>query len=113
VPNVAGVYRFTSFDPDSQRRWVYVGEADLLPRRFQHHRTPGPQQQTNLRISPVILGTLTEGGRVVVEIATQAWAVATGGGQTPLDLTWKAAPVLVERAAEVGERLAGTPLLNR
>jgi hypothetical protein len=92
---------------------VYVGEADLLPRRFQHHRTPGPRQQTNLRMNPVMLGALTEGGRVVVEIATRAWAVATGGGQTPLDLTWKAAQVLVERAAEVGERLAGTPLLNR
>jgi hypothetical protein len=84
VANVAGVYRFTFSDRGGQRTSVYVGEADPLPRRFQHYRTPGSRQQTNLRMNPILLGTLAAGGQVAVEIATHAEVIAAGGGRTPV-----------------------------
>lgn len=43
-----GLYRFTI--DDSQ---VYVGESENVQRRFQHYRTPGPSQQTNIRMNRI------------------------------------------------------------
>lgn len=53
APNAAGVYRLTFQDDRGRQTGVYVGEADLLLRRFQQYRTPGVSQQTNLRLNPV------------------------------------------------------------
>jgi hypothetical protein len=113
VPNAAGVYRLTFQDDCGQQSGVYVGEADLLPRRFQQYRTPGASQQTNLRLNPVMVSTLATGGRVAIEIAITAHLRSADGSAVPLDLTWKAARVLVERAAEVAERAAGAVVLNK
>jgi len=113
VPGTAGVYRLTFQDGCGGSAGVYVGEADLLPRRFQHYRTPGASQQTNLRLNPVMVSTLAAGGRIAVEIATSAQLMAADGSAVPLDLTRKAARVLVERAAEVAERTAGVLVLNK
>jgi hypothetical protein len=113
VPSVAGVYRLIFQDDCGRQQGVYVGEADLLPRRFQHYRTPGPSQQTNLRLNPVMVSTLAAGGSITVEIAVAAHLTGAGGSAVPLDLTWKAARVLVERAAEVTERIAGALVLNK
>jgi hypothetical protein len=113
VPPSPGVYRMTLNGDSGQLLGVYIGEADVLPRRFQHYRTPGPSQQTNLRLNPVMVNTLSSGGRVGLEIALTARLVAADGTETSLDLTWKAVRVLVERAVEVGERMAGTPVLNK
>jgi hypothetical protein len=113
VPAAPGVYRMTFHDDRGQLVGVYVGEADLLPRRFQHYRTPGPSQQTNIRLNLVMVNTLTADGRIRLMVATTAQLVAADGTEAPLNLTWKAARVLVERAAEVTERTAGMPMLNR
>lgn len=113
VPSTAGVYRLTFQDCYGGPAGVYVGEAELLPRRFQHYRTPGACQQTNLRLNPIMVSTLGAGGRIAVEIATSAHLMAADGAAVPLDLRWKAARVLVERAAEVAERTAGGLVLNK
>lgn len=42
-----GLYRFTL--ELAGRTTVYIGEADNLTRRFQHYRTPGSRQETNVR----------------------------------------------------------------
>jgi hypothetical protein len=113
VPAAPGVYRMVFQDDRGQLVGVYVGEADLLPRRLQHYRTPGPSQQTNLRLNLDLMNTLAANGRVMLEVAVIAQLVAADGTKAPLNLTWKAARVLVERAAEVGERIAGAPMLNK
>ena len=113
VPSAAGVYRLTFQDGAGGQTGVYVGEADLLPRRFQHYRTPGASQQTNLRLNPIMVNTLAAGGRIAVEVAVTVHLVAADGSAVPLDLTWKAVRVLVERAAEVAERTAGVHVLNK
>jgi hypothetical protein len=65
VPNCAGVYRFRLTSAAGALTGVYVGEGDPLPRRFQHYRTPGPSQQTNLRLNPILVSTLTAGRLLV------------------------------------------------
>jgi len=112
VPNRAGIYHFRLTSAAGALTGVYVGEGDPLPRRFQHYRAPGPSQRTNLRLNPILVSTLTAGGAVGVEVTTEALAVAADGTATSLDLSWKAARVLVERAAEVAARMAGEPVLN-
>jgi hypothetical protein len=99
VPDVAGMYRLTLRDSAGARTGVYLGEADLLPRRYQHYRTPGASQQTNMfRVNQVMVNTLASRGRVTVEISTDARVVAPDGVTGPLDRGWKAVRVLVERA---------------
>jgi hypothetical protein len=58
-------------------------------------------------------GTLESGGRVLVEVADSAEVVTADGPVAPLDLAQKSGRVLVERAAEVAERAAGTVVLNK
>ncbi len=60
-----------------------------------------------------MVNTLAADGRIRLDVATTAQLVVADGTEAPLNLTWKAARVLVERAAEVTERTAGTPMLNR
>jgi hypothetical protein len=113
VPNVAGIYRFVLNDAAGGVGRVYIGEADPLPRRLQHYRTPSPRQQTNLRLNGIMIEVLRSGGRITMEIATRAHAAAPASAAiAALDLRWKSARVLVERAAEVAARTAGATLLN-
>lgn len=114
VPDAPGIYRFTFAAVSSECSGVYIGETDRLPRRFQHYRTPGTDGRLTMhRLNHVMVETLSAGGHINVEVATHA-EVAMGGEQpVPLDLSWKAGRVLVERAAEVRERAAGTVVLNK
>ncbi len=95
---------------------VYVGESERLPGRFQHYRTPGgpgERRTTKFRLNQLIREALTAGGRVTVEVATQAEAVASDGTPVALDLNQKAARRRVERAVEAAERASGSTLLSR
>jgi len=56
---------------------------------------------------------LAMGGQIGVEVATNAYAMASEGASWPLDFGWKAAGVPVEWAAEVAERRWGNPMLNK
>jgi hypothetical protein len=114
VPNTPGVYRFTLTDSAGTR--VYVGESQRLPGRFQHYRTPGgsgEQRTTKFRLNRLMLDALTVGGRVTVEVATRAEAVASDGTPVALDLSQKAARQRAEQAVEAAERASGSTLLNK
>lgn len=113
TPRAAGIYRMTLFDAAQQRLGAYVGETDELPRRFQHYRTPGPSQQTNVRMNEIIVRSLLLGGQVMIDIVTEAQVVLPDGTSTTLDLTDKAARTLVERAVEVVERAGRGSMYNR
>lgn len=105
VSETPGVYRFTL------GRTIYIGEADRLRRRFQHYRTPGPTQTTNVRLNTLMLRLLEEGGVVAVCIVTSAW-IEVEGRRSPLDLGHKAARLLIENAALTAARLGGASVEN-
>lgn len=105
APNLPGIYRF---DLGGN---VYIGEADLLRRRFQHYRTPGLQQLTNLRLREVMLKLLADGQAVQVWTITSASA-EVDGERHALDLREKCCRLLVENAALTAAKLAGEPVEN-
>ena len=105
VPEAPGVYRFT-LDGG-----VYFGETDRLKRRFQHYRTPGPSQSTNIRLNAKMRELVEAGGRVEVSIITDA-ELAVQGIRQPLDLGHKAGRLLIESAAITTGQLSGLTLLN-
>jgi hypothetical protein len=105
VPDAAGIYRFELGD-----RW-YIGEADRLRRRFQHYRTPGPSQSTNLRLNALMRQLLADGPGIVVSTITSV-NVEIDGRALPLDLAYKDARLLVESAALVAARAGGRLVEN-
>lgn len=105
VSEQPGAYRFRL--PDR----VYVGETDRLTRRFQHYRTPGPTQTTNLRLNALLQHLLASGAQVGVDVVTTAF-VEHDGERTELDLSHKPARLLVENTALTIERMAGRHVEN-
>lgn len=105
APETPGLYRFDFGDR------MYVGETDRLRRRFQHYRTPGPTQTTNLRLNMIIAEVLAKSGTAEVSVVTDA-TVEIEGVTTALDLSRKSARLLIESAALTEARLAGTSVVN-
>lgn len=100
APERPGIYRFRIGET------VYIGQTDLLPRRFQHYRTPGPSQYTNIRIKARMIDQLMEGAAINVDVITEA-EVMTDDNYCPLDFAKKHARLLVESAALTSTLLNG------
>lgn len=47
---------------------VYVGQAERLKRRMQHYRSPGPTQQTNLRMKAYLEDQRAAGKAVKLKV---------------------------------------------
>ena len=105
VPETRGVYRF------DLGKTIYLGETDRLRRRFQHYRTPGVSQPTNVRLNSLMLRLLGEGSAVSV-CAVMSASIEVDGHSSPLDLREKAARLLVESAALTAARMEGLRVEN-
>ncbi len=105
-----GLYKFEI--DQAQSRAVYIGETDQLDRRFQHYRTPGPSQRTNLRLNALILEVLKAGGIVSVAIMTEGAVITLDGQQRAAKLIEKTERVLLEHAAIYTARDVTTRILN-
>lgn len=106
IEEVPGIYRF-----DLPGR-IYIGEASRLRRRFQHYRTPGPTQTTNLRLREIIQNALAGGHGVSVAVVTSAFVRLDGDDERPLDLSLRPARLLVENAALMRAFLEGQKVEN-
>ena len=91
----------------------YIGETDELRRRFQHYRTPGPSQKTNIRMNEEFHRHFAAGGTIEVDIATDGISVSSAGAPLCVDLADKAIRRLLEHAALVSEAGSGVKPLNR
>ena len=111
APRQPGLYRFRLVDSGAARH--YVGETDNLRRRFQHYRTPGPSQQTNIRMNKEFLGHLAEGKNIELDIVIEGIHISAGDEPVRVDLANKPVRRLLEHAALVDEAAAGVQLLNR
>ena len=111
APGKPGLYRFRFVGGSDSR--LYIGETDELRRRFQHYRTPGVRQQTNIRINEEFRRRMEAGGDIEVDIVHDRIAVSSAGAPVGVDLADKAVRRLLEHAALVSEAAAGAKLLNR
>jgi hypothetical protein len=105
APECPGVYKF-DFGQS-----VYIGETDRFPRRFQHYRTPGPSQPTNVRLKSRMLEHIDADKTVVVSIITRA-TINVDGVDSQLDLTKKASRLLLESAILSSSHIAGYSVEN-
>lgn len=111
VGNIPGVYLFVLDHPDTGLA-VYIGEADMIDRRWQRYRKPGVKQSTNMRLGPMFVETIRVGGTVGVHVATEV-AVTVNEIPASTDLRWKPTRLLAENAALLEAQAAGRTLLNR
>ena len=109
VPLRPGLYRF-ELDRGGEQT-MYIGETDQLIRRFQHYRTPGPSQSTNIRFNALIHETLKARGSVAVAVANSA-AITINGQTRAADMSQKSERVLLEHAALCAARESGETILN-
>jgi hypothetical protein len=71
------LYRF-SIEKANGSRVEYIGETDDLKRRFSHYRSPGPSQPTNRRMNSLCKEVLSEGGKIEIDLAEEAWIELNG-----------------------------------
>ena len=105
VPEIPGIYRFEI------RERIYVGETDRLGRRFQHYRTPGISQPTNVRLNESITAALSQGHDVLVSTIERA-KINVAGVESDLDLTKKSSRLLVENAVLSSALILGQVVEN-
>lgn len=105
APEEPGIYQFAIGNK------IYLGETDQLRRRFQHYRTPGPSQPTNIRINISISSALQESLEVVVSTIGLA-RIIVDGVDSPLDLSQKSSRLLVESAVLSSAHLSGQLVEN-
>jgi hypothetical protein len=110
VPTRPGLYRF-EFEGEKVRR-EYIGETDTLNRRFQHYRTPGPTQRTNIRLNTLIREALSSHMTVGVSIVLDGATITMTGQERTAGLQNKSDRVLLEHAAIYAAREAGITILN-
>ncbi len=110
APSHPGLYRFDFTEAGGNQ--AYVGETDTLDRRFQHYRTPGPTQSTNIRLNALMREIIKSGGSIGVSIMTDGAIVAMNGGEKPPRLDSKSDRVLLEHAAIYAARESGISLVN-
>jgi len=109
LPSQPGVYRMTlRGSPGQDQEAIYIGETDDLQRRTQHYRSPGPTQETNIRLNAVLKKQIQSGGHARFSVIVEArLAVAGGQPSIQLDLARKAARLLVESSALVLAQIEG------
>jgi len=109
----AAVYRWVVADPkDAQVTRVYIGEAELLPRRIYHYLKPGPSQQTNLRLAEEFKGEIAHGRIVLLQVLSFQPFDLCGVTVTMADLQKKAIRRLLESMMIASYLQSGYDLIN-
>lgn len=111
APKQPGFYRFLF--KGGKEDAVYVGEAKDLKRRFQNYRTPGPTQQTSLRLGKELRENIKRDVRVSVAIVVDGAWFKSAKGRRGTDLSHKIERMLFEHAALALYRRSGIKVLNK
>lgn len=101
VSPVPGLYRFTL--EKMERPASYIGETMDLRRRFQHYRTPGISQQTNVRLNDLLKSHLKTQHPISVSIVIDPAFVQIEHDERRLNIASKAERILAEHAALLAE----------
>jgi hypothetical protein len=111
VPSAPGLYRFRLRNNSAEAR--YIGETENLARRFALYRSPGPLQQTNLRLNGVFRTALASGAEIGVAVVTDNAWIEIDGCRAPPDFSKKAVRRLFENWAIVEGSGEPVESLNR
>lgn len=95
----AGLYRIRI--NGAARPQIYIGESSSLRRRFGNYRSPGPTQQTSLRINALLQEALIAGSDIAVDIVTDSISLCINGEALSVDLSNKAVRRMIEHTAIV------------
>jgi hypothetical protein len=87
--------------PNTAGEAIYIAESENLARRFRLYSSPGPSQQTNLRLSANSRKALSERAEIGVAIVTTEGWIDVRGTQVVADLSSKAMRRLFESAAVI------------
>lgn len=109
LPEGSGLYRLRFISTLTE--WSYIGEANDLRKRMNGYRNPGPTQETNRRINPVICEEIRRGNRVIVETATDIRLEVNGHEQMP-NLASVKVRRFIENAALVAAEINGENIHN-
>jgi hypothetical protein len=110
APSRPGLYRFEI--DGAKGRQEYIGETDMLDRRFQHYRTPDPSQSTNVRLNALMREVINSSGAVGVSIMVDGAAITMEGRTRSPPMQSKSDRVLLEHAAIYAAREAGISIVN-
>jgi hypothetical protein len=110
APSRPGLYRFEI--DGAKGRQEYIGETDMLDRRFQHYRTPDPSQSTNVRLNALMREVINSSGAVGVSIMVDGAAITMEGRTRSPRMQSKSDRVLLEHAAIYAAREAGISIVN-
>jgi|SRR6185437_15790675 len=105
-----GVY-VLAFDREEGRA-VYIGETDQIDRRFQHYRTPGPSQSTNIRLNALMREGLLAGSGVSVSTLSDSAIIRINGRAQAVNLSNAVQRILLENAALLVAHTDGATVLN-
>jgi len=111
LPADPGIYRFRL--AKGGKTSVYIGETDNLQRRFQHYRTPGASQATNIRLNKIFVDALESGGSICADVIVKTAWIQIENREEQADLSAKPERMLFEHAAIVRSRAEGVHILNR
>lgn len=111
VPTTPGLYRFRIRKQASEA--VYIGETENLSQRFNGYRTPGINQQTNIRINQRLRADLSAGAEVAVATITDRIQIDRRGEALKVDLSLKSVRRLLENAAILAGHGSDIETLNR
>jgi len=107
------VYRWIVELPDTDETLMYIGEAArLCPDRLSGYLTPGPTQQTNIRLNQQFHEFIAHGGRIRLEILKMNGAFVNDLDLTEEDLGRQDIRRLIERLLITLYRSQGVNLLN-
>ena len=84
----------------------------MLNRRFQHYRTPGPSQSTNIRLNALMRGVINSDGMIGVSVMIDDAVLTMDGRTKPSDMQIKSDRVQLEHAAIYAAREAGVSIIN-
>lgn len=111
APVRPGLYRMRLLTSEGARH--YIGESVDLRRRFQSYRTPGPTQDTSIRINDILHAHLAAGETVAIDIVMAGVSLKVDRQEVAVDLADKATRRMLEQAAIVAEGAFKIESLNR
>lgn len=110
-PSIPGVYKLTIIS--EFKNSIYIGQTENLLRRFQHYRTPGPSQKTNIRLNIIMIEQLKSGSKITISIISNNASLNRDGINSHANFSKRNERILFEHGALVALKNTTLEVLNK